>query len=71
LSGYVTSRGSESSSQSDLADAFQHRDESDIGDPDRPHQERHAAEYEEQRVDIALDVASDITRLRRLLNPKQ
>ena len=55
LRGDVAARGAERAAQPDLAHALEHRDERDVGDPDRADEQRHAAEQHEERVEVVLD----------------
>ena len=52
--------GAERPAQPDLADALEHRDERDVGDPDRADEQRHAAEQQEERVEVVLDRAPQL-----------
>jgi hypothetical protein len=61
----VTAARAERAAQADLADALEHRDERHVGDPDRAHEERHAAEEQEERVEVVLHRAAQVTRIRR------
>ena len=65
LGGDVAPAGAERAAQADLADALEHRDERDVGDADRADEQRHAAEQQEQRVEVVLDRAAQLARVRR------
>ena len=57
--------GAQCAAQADLADPFEHRHERDVGDAERAHQQRHAAEEQEQGVQVVLHVAAQLRGLRR------
>ena len=57
--------GSEAAPQADLAHPLEHRHERDVGDADRPHQQRDGSEQQEQRVEVLLHTGLDPSRLGR------
>ena len=50
-------------SQADLAGAFEHRDERDVGDADGADEQGDAPEHEQQEVEVALHVVAHPRRL--------
>ena len=61
--------GAERAAQADLADPLEHRDERHVGDADRADQQRHAAEQQEERVEVVLHVAAQLRAGRAARRP--
>jgi len=66
LGADLASGGAQRAAQPDLRAAFQHRDDHDVGHPDRADQQRDRAQAEEQGVERALGVGPGGERVRGL-----
>ena len=60
--------GSQSTTQADLAPAFEYADKHDVADPDRPDEQRHRAQSKEETVERAFGFGPGLEGERGLAN---